>query len=128
MAKVQETILEIDLRALEYNYQFLRSKLSPSTKFLAVIKAFGYGGDAISIARHLQGLGIEYFAVAYTNEGVALRDAGISTPILVLHPQPVNFRKIIEKCLEPSLYNARVLQLFLEASLGIRTERLSCSY
>ena len=49
------------------------------------------------------------FAVAFTSEGVALRDAGITKPILVLHPQPVTFKTVIDRCLEPSLYNPKVL-------------------
>lgn len=112
MAKAQETILEIDLNALEHNYNYLKSKLQESTKFLAVVKAFAYGSDAEQIALHLQNLNVDYFAVAYTSEGVALRDAGITKPILVLHPQPVNFKTIIDYCLEPSLYNAKILNDF----------------
>ena len=53
---------------------------------LAVVKAFAYGSDAVQIAHELVALGVDYFAVAYVSEGVALRKAGIQTPILVLHP------------------------------------------
>ena len=113
MPKANETILEIDLGALTHNFNYLKSKLQPSTKFLAVVKAFAYGSDAVEIAKHLQGLEVDYFAVAYANEGVLLRDAGITTPILVLHPQTVNFETIIERCLEPSIYNAKVLKEFI---------------
>ncbi|RAJ17769.1 alanine racemase [Olleya aquimaris] len=113
MAKAQETILEIDLKALQHNFEFLKSKLSTNTKFLAVVKAFAYGSDAIEVAKYLQDLNVNYFAVAYTYEGVALRNAGITTPILVLHPQPNSFDTIIERCLEPSLYSHRVLDLFI---------------
>jgi len=113
MPKAQETILEIDLKALKYNLAFIKSKLKSNTKFLAVVKAFAYGSDAIEIAKCLEELKVDYFAVAYTNEGIALRNAGIQTPILVLHPQPVNFKAIIERCLEPSIYSQRVLKEFL---------------
>jgi len=113
MSNVQETVLEIDLNALKHNFEYLKSKLDTTTKMLAVVKAFGYGTDACEIANYLEKLNVDYFAVAYTKEGVALRDAGIKTPILVLHPQPVNFETLIERCLEPSLYNVRVLTHFL---------------
>ncbi len=113
MSKIQETVLEIDLNALKHNFEYLKSKLHNNTKILAVVKAFGYGTDACEIASYLENLNVDYFVVAYTKEGVALRDAGIKTPILVLHPQPVNFETLIEKCLEPSLYNVRVLTRFL---------------
>ena len=113
MPKAQETVLEIDLKALKHNFEYLKSKLQPSTKFLAVVKAFAYGSDAIEIASYLQNLGVDYFAVAYTNEGIALREAGITKPILVLHPQTVNFKALIANCLEPSIYNSKILNEFV---------------
>ncbi|NJB71400.1 alanine racemase [Saonia flava] len=113
MPKATETVLEIDLKALEHNYRYLKSKLNPKTKFLAVVKAFAYGSDAVEIAIKLDTLGVDYFAVAYVKEGVALREVGIKTPILVLHPQPVNFKTLIEYKLEPSLYSPKILKKFL---------------
>ena len=64
MPKAQETVLEINLGALSHNFNYLKSKLKPNTKFLAVVKAFAYGSDAIRIAKHLEDLGVDYFAVA----------------------------------------------------------------
>ncbi|MDO6595787.1 alanine racemase [Oceanihabitans sp. 2_MG-2023] len=116
MSKVQETILEIDLKALSHNYKHLKSKIQPKTKFLAVVKAFAYGSDAIEVAKHLQNLDVDSFAVAYVNEGVALRDAGITKPILVLHPQPIHFKTIIERCLEPSIYSLKILKEFINVA------------
>ncbi|MCA0152458.1 alanine racemase [Winogradskyella vincentii] len=116
MSKAQETVLEINLGALSHNFNYLKSKLNPNTKFLAVVKAFAYGSDAIRIAEHLEELGVDYFAVAYVKEGVLLRENGIKTPILVLHPQPVNFKSLIDHCLEPSLYNAKVLKEFIDVA------------
>ncbi len=114
MSEYQESTLQIDLSALTHNVTYLRGKLKESTKMLAVVKAAGYGSDAIAIAKHLESINIDYLAVAYTKEGVALRDAGIKLPILVLHPQPSNFKTIIDRCLEPNIYSFRVLELFLE--------------
>ncbi len=116
MPKVNETVLEIDLSALTHNFNYLKSKLQPNTRFLGVVKAFAYGSDSVEITKHLEKLEVDYFAVAYTREGVLLRDAGITTPILVLHPQPVNFETIIERCLEPSIYNAKVLNEFIKVA------------
>lgn len=116
MAKTQETVLEINLGALTHNFNYLKSKLQPNTKFLAVVKAFAYGSDSVTIAKHLQNLNVDYLAVAYTNEGVALRNAGVTIPIIVLHPQPANFKTIIERCLEPSIYSPRILNTFIEAA------------
>jgi len=116
MPKALETILEIDLSALTHNFQYLKSKLQPNTKFLAVVKAFAYGSDSVEVAKHLQKIKVDYFAVAYTKEGVLLREAGITAPILVLHPQSINFKTLIDKCLEPSLYSSYVLNEFIKVA------------
>ena len=114
MSSVAETVLEIDLGALDHNFQFLKSKLQKNTRIMAVVKANGYGSDAITVALELQELGVDYLAVAYVSEGAFLRDAGVTVPILVLHPQPVNFELMVSKCLEPSIYSQRILQLFTD--------------
>ncbi|MFX0556166.1 alanine racemase [Maribacter sp. CXY002] len=113
MAKAKETVLEINLNTLEHNYNYLRSKLMPNTMFMAVVKAFAYGSDAAKVAMKLQSLGADYFAVAYVNEGVALRKAGITKPILVLHPLSVNFNTLLKYCLEPSIYSLNLLNQFV---------------
>lgn len=119
MTKATETVLEIDLNSLEHNYRYLRSRLNPETKFLAVVKAFAYGSDTVAIAKKLELLKVDYFAVAYSKEGVLLRDAGIKTPILVLHPQAANFEELIERCLEPSLYSSKILSEFLTVAQNL---------
>ncbi|MBT8183917.1 MAG: alanine racemase [Eudoraea sp.] len=116
MPDTSETVLEIDLGALEHNYKYLRSKIRPGTRFMAVVKAFAYGTDTVRIAQTLERAGVDYFAVAYVKEGAVLRDAGIKAPILVLHPQPVNFDLLIERCLEPSIYSPKILREFLSAA------------
>lgn len=116
MPAVHETTLEINLEALAHNYNFLLSKLGKDVKLMGVVKAFGYGSESSEIAKKLSELGVGYFAVAYTNEGVVLRDAGITEPILVLHPQSINFQEIIERCLEPSIYSEFVLREFIKTA------------
>ncbi len=116
---VEETVLEIDLHALEHNYNYIRTKIKESTHFLGVVKAFAYGSDSVAIAKKLEALGADYLAVAYTNEGVALRDAGIKLPILVLHPQRVRYTTLIERCLEPSLYSPTMLTSFLQTAKAL---------
>ncbi|SNY94903.1 alanine racemase [Flagellimonas pacifica] len=113
MDKIGESTLFIDLSALEHNYRYLKSKIAPETKFLAVVKAFAYGSDMVSIAKKMESLEADYLAVAYAKEGVLLRNAGIKIPILVLHPQPINFGEIIDNNLEPSLYSPKILREFL---------------
>ncbi len=113
MSKFRETVLDIDLKAVTHNFNFITSKLQENTKLLAVVKAFAYGSDAQEVAKHLERLNVDYFAVAYAHEGVALRKAGVTTSILVLHSQPINFKLLIEYCLEPSIYSMRVLNEFI---------------
>lgn len=113
MPKAQETILEIDLQALKHNFEYLKSSIQKDTKMMGVVKAFAYGSDANKISLFLQDLNIDYFAVAYIHEGVALRNEGVTKPILVLHPQAINFQQLIDYCLEPSLYNAKIFDEFI---------------
>lgn len=109
------TQLTIDLNAADFNLNFFKQKLSSTTKVLVVVKAFGYGSDAQIIAKHLEPK-IDYFAVAYTEEGIALRNAGIKAPILVLHPQIPNLNLVIDYNLEPNLYSFRTFDAFLKLS------------
>ena len=124
MPKATETVLEIDLTALGKNYHYLKSRIKDTTKLLGVVKAFAYGSDAVIIAKELEALGVDYLAVAYVNEGVVLRDFGIKTPILVLHPQVENFEILINRCLEPNLYNESVLKQFIK----IASEKKQVNY
>nr|WP_196889151.1 alanine racemase [Aureivirga sp. CE67] len=106
------TVLEIDCNAIAHNLAYFKSKLNENTRLAVVIKAFGYGSDAIAIAKFLETKNVDYFAVAYAKEGIALREAGIKTKILVLHPQIFNFESIIHYNLEPTIYNFTVLEAF----------------
>lgn len=112
------TVLEINLSSVEHNLNFFRSKLDDKTKILAVVKASGYGSDAIILAKTLAELKVDYFAVAYVDEGIALRNAGIKTPILVLHPQINNLNLIVQYNLEPNLYSKKILTSFLNIAVN----------
>ena len=107
------TVLEIDGNALKHNFQHFKQKLATDTKIMVIVKAFGYGSEAVKIAKFLED-DVDYFAVAYTDEGITLRNAGIESPILVLHPQIQNLELVIEHQLEPNLYNFKVFNAFLE--------------
>lgn len=123
MSKAKETVLEINLNHLSHNYNYLKGKIKAETKFLGVVKAFAYGSDSIKIAQKLEQLGVDYFAVAYIKEGVQLRQAGITKPILVLHPQASNFKDLIDRCLEPSLYSFKILDEFLKAAKKLKQKK-----
>ncbi|QOD60257.1 alanine racemase [Polaribacter haliotis] len=107
------TVLEIDGNALDHNLNYFKNKLQPETKVLAVVKAFGYGSDGVQVAQYLEDK-VNYFAVAYAHEGIALREAGVKTPILVLHPHIQNLQDIVDYRLEPNLYNFQIFDAFLK--------------
>ncbi len=107
------SVLEIDLNSVAYNLDYFKSGLHKNTKVLVVVKAFGYGSSSVKIAKFLD-TNVDYFAVAYLDEGIALKNAGIETPILVLHPQKNNLEKIIDYNLEPNIYSLNLLNSFIE--------------
>ena len=103
--KAHETILEINLNALLNNLNFYRSKLKPGVKVMAMVKAFSYGSGTFEVANILQYNKVDYLAVAYIDEGVALRNTGISLPIMILNPEASAFDKLTEFELEPVIYS-----------------------
>lgn len=108
------TVLELSLEALQHNFNFFKSRLKPQTKILCVVKAFAYGSEAVAIAKHLEKIGASYLAVAYVKEAVSLRNAGITLPILILHPQINQFEFIIKYQVEPNIYNQKTLDAFID--------------
>lgn len=111
--KVHDTVMEVDLNALAGNLQFYRSKLRPGVKTMAMVKAFSYGSGSFEIANLLQYHKVDYLAVAYTDEGIALRKGGIKMPIMVMSPEPSAFDAIVRYKLEPEIYSAEILQGFI---------------
>lgn len=113
--KAHETVLEVNLNALIHNLDYFRRKINPETKIMAMVKAFSYGSGSFEIANILQYHRIDYLAVAYADEGVELRKAGIQVPIMVMNPDEQSFDAIINHNLEPEIYNFRSLNLLLDA-------------
>lgn len=114
--KAHETVLEIDLNAIVHNLNYFRSKLRPDTKVMAMVKAFSYGSGSFEIANVLQFHRVDYLAVAYADEGIELRKAGITMPIMVMNPEEQSYDSMIQYHLEPELFSFRVLGLFDEAA------------
>ena len=104
--------LEINLSNCLQNYRYFRSRLLPSTKLLVLVKANAYGHGAVEFASLMEKAGADYLAVAYPVEGMELRNAGISTPILVLTAGTDFFNEIIDNSLEPGIPNLTALQEF----------------
>jgi alanine racemase len=106
-------MLEIDLGALIHNLNVYRSKTA--ARIMVMVKAFSYGSGSREIANALQYQGVDYLCVAYVDEGIALRDAGIYLPILVMNPEVSGFDLMMDHDLEPEIYNFRSLFSFLGA-------------
>ena len=113
--KTHQTVLEIDLGAMVHNLNLIRSLLKPDTKLMAMVKAFGYGSGSFEIANILQFHHVDYLAVAYADEGIELRKAGISLPIMVISPEEQSFDAMIQYGLEPEIFSVRSLQLLEHA-------------
>jgi Alr-MurF fusion protein len=110
--KVHQTILEINLNAIAHNLKEYQQLLKPTTKVMAMVKAFAYGSGGAEVAGILQYHKADYLGVAYADEGVELRKAGITLPIMVMNPEENAFDAIIEHNLEPELYSFALLQSF----------------
>jgi alanine racemase len=112
--KAHQTQLEIDLNALVHNLNTFKNLLHPATKIMVMVKAFSYGSGDVEIASVLQYQNVAYLAVAVTDEGVLLRNAGIQTPIIVMNPEQGSFQQIIDYKLEPNIYSTELLESFIE--------------
>lgn len=113
--KLHNTVLEINLSALEHNLNYYRNLIPPSVKIMAMVKAYSYGSGSHEIANILQYSGIDYLTVAYIDEGIDLRNAGITLPIMVMNPEIDSFDRMIAWNLEPEIYNFRSLNTFINA-------------
>lgn len=110
-----ETVLEINLTALIDNLKTIQSHLKPETKTMVMVKAFSYGSGSYEIANALKTERVEYLGVAYADEGVQLRKAGINTSIMVMNPEEKTYDHVIRYRLEPVLYNLRSLRAFIQS-------------
>jgi Alr-MurF fusion protein len=114
--KKHTTRVEINLEALVHNLNYFRSLLQPGTKTMVMVKALSYGSGRHEIASILQFQRVDYLGVAIADEGVSLRQAGISLPIMVMNPEPESFDTMIHYRLEPEIYSFRILDQFNKAA------------
>lgn len=112
--KTHETVLEINLNAISHNLSYYKTKLKSTTKLMVMVKAFGYGNGGFEIAKLLEHLKVDYLGVAFADEGISLKLAGIKTNIMVLNPENTSFPSIIQYELEPEIYCMKGLNSFLK--------------
>lgn len=113
--KSHDTVLEINLNRLIHNVNFYRSCVDKTTKIMCMVKATGYGSGSTEIAFTLQHHRVDYLAVAYADEGVELRKAGVHLPIMVMSPEESSYDDMIDYYLEPELYSFKVAGEFCKA-------------
>lgn len=114
--KTHETVLEVNLTAIRHNLNFYRSKLLSTTKIMVMVKAYGYGHGSVEIAKLLEHEQVDYLGVAFADEGITLRRAGVKTNIIVMNPEISAFSAMIAYDLEPEIYSIRELKFFLKVA------------
>lgn len=112
-AKSHATTLEIDLNEVEHNLHYFKSMLPPAVGMMVMVKAFSYGAGSFEIANLLQYHQVAYLAVAFADEGVALRKSGIHLPIMVMNPDPISFANIHKYRLEPEIFSQGILDAWI---------------
>jgi len=113
--KNHETLLEINQNAIIHNLNVYKSMIPKGTKIMAMVKAFSYGTGGVEMASLLEFNKVDYLAVAFTDEGVELRNAGIKTPIMVMSPELPAIHKLLEYELEPEVFSFRSLEFLIQA-------------
>ena len=114
--KVHETILEVNLSAIVKNLNYYRSFLKPETKIVCMVKADAYGAGAVEVAKTLQEHNVDYLAVAVADEGVTLREKGITQGIMIMNPEMSSFSTLFQYHLEPEIYSFRLLDALIKAA------------
>ena len=110
--KIHQTVLEINLNAITHNLNTYQRQLNAGVKLMAMVKAFSYGSGSFEIANLLQFHKVDYLAVAYADEGVELRKAGITLPIMVMNAEEITFDVLVQYNLEPELFSFGILSSF----------------
>ena len=120
MKIIHETILEVNLDKLANNFNYLKSKLNPDTKIIAVVKAYAYGHGDITIASYLEKLGAHALWVADFEEGTRIRKSGIKIPIIIANPGTKSTQQIIDNKLDVVIYNSELLHIYGKLDKEIR--------
>lgn len=113
--KSHRTTLEINMNALSHNLNYYRGLLKPNIKTMVMVKAFAYGSGSFEVANLLQFERVNYLGVAFADEGVELREAGISLPTIVMNPSFGTYDLMIDYHLEPEIYSFTGLDEFEKA-------------
>ena len=114
--QIHQTVLEVNLDAISHNLNEFRRHLNPGTRIMAMVKAFAYGAGPAEISALLEYHRVSYLAVAYVDEGVELRNSGVTLPVMVMNPDPSASELMIKYSLEPEIYSLLSLQQFSDVA------------
>jgi Alr-MurF fusion protein len=114
--QVHQTVLEINLDAISHNLNEFRQHLNPGTMIMAMVKAFAYGAGPTEIAALLEYHRVSYLAVACADEGIELRNAGVTMPVVIMNPDPSASEVIIKYNLEPEIFSFSSFEKFTEVA------------
>lgn len=109
-----DTVLEVSLTALKHNLNYYRALLNKQTRLIAMVKADCYGSGAVDISNMLQNNGVDYLCVAFVEEGIALRRANITMPVIVMNYDGRNYKQLVNYNLEPVLFSSERVAKFTE--------------
>jgi Alr-MurF fusion protein len=114
--QIHQTVLEVSLDAIAHNLGEFRKLLKTETRMMGMVKAFAYGAGPAEIASLLEYHRVSYLAVAYGDEGVELRNAGVTLPVMVMNPDPSSLDLLIKYNLEPEIYSFDSFFYFAQAA------------
>ncbi len=117
-ARLLQTRLEIHLGALKHNFLHFKRLAGEGKKVMCMVKAFGYGSGSFESASALQALAVDYLGVAYVDEGIALRNAGITVPIMVMNVDAGAAWQLQEYGLEPVVFSMESVRGLMDSGVG----------
>lgn len=120
--KATATYFKVNLDHVRHNFQTFRKGIAQEVKVMAMVKALAYGSGDWEVAQALVGEGVDYLAVAYTSEGIALRTKGIEVPILVMNADPEGLEQLFRFDLEPEVHSLGFLRSYAAAGRRLGAE------
>ena len=113
----------IDLDAVCHNISEIKKLVGPDTKIMPVIKADGYGHGAVPVAKALNKIGVDGFAVAIIEEGIALRKQGITKPILILgYTSEYQYASLIQHEIEQTVFSYEMAEAISKFAVTMKKE------
>lgn len=113
----------IDLDAVCHNISEIKKLVGPDTKIMPVIKADGYGHGAVPVAKALNKIGVDGFAVAIIEEGIALRKQGITKPILILgYTSEYQYASLIQHEIEQTVFSYEMAEAISKFAVTMKKD------